>query len=271
MGFGTNRNAVVVCIALVVLAGCSGGSLDDGASAAYTTSGEELNGTQLGQDHVERLESAGSFTAVIELHVESGGTDARFDQATAVNLTADRARERGRISANGSVGDVATDRYTDGDDTLERLTIGSGDDATVRYRQGDGVTPVNATSAMRADLATEAAESINWTQTGVVERNGTTLTRYVATGRENFTNFRGTDLGTLDQLDTNATDATTDSMNATLLVSSNGLVREFRFSFAGTADGEPAALQFTVRTTDVGTTDAAPPDWLDEAKAQTGS
>lgn len=271
---------MLVCTvaALVVLAGCNVGPVGGESSAAYTTGGEELNGTELQRDHVEQLESAGSFTTVVDLRVESGDRDARFNQTTAVNLTGDRAHQSSHISAGGAVGELRTDSYTDGDVTFERLAFGSGDSATVRYRRGTaddaavgGVTPVNATSAMNANLAKEVAENVNWTQTGVVDRDGETVTRYVATGRENFSDFRNeTDLGSLEGLDTNATDATVASVNATLLVSSDGLVRELRFAFAGTTDGNSTTLRFTIRTTDVGTTDAAPPDWLDEAKTRTG-
>lgn len=279
MGLGTYRNAVVACAvaALVVLAGCNAGPGGGGESAAYTTSGEELNGTKLQSDHVGQLESAGSFTTVVDLRLESGDRDARFEQTTAVNRTGDRARQSSRISAGGTVGELRSDSYTDGNVTYERLAFGTGDSATVRYRRGGtddgslgGVQPVNLSSATNANLAKEVAESINWTQTGVVDRDGETLTRYEATGRENFTDFRDdTDLGSLEGLGANASEATIDSVNATLLVSPDGLVREFRFRLTGTTDGKSIVMQFAVRTTDVGATDATPPDWLDEARAQT--
>lgn len=280
MGHKENRNTVLVLAVavLAVLAGCNGGQLGGGSDAAYTSSGEGLNGTELRADHVEQLESAGSFTSVLDLRVESGDGDARFNQTTAVNQTRDRAYQSRHISAGGAIGTLKTESYTEGDVTFERLVLGSGDNATVRYRHGSGddvsagaVRPVNVTNAMNARLVGQAAANINWTQTGIVDREGETVTRYEATGRKNFSDFRNaTDLGTLEGLDANATDSTVDSVNATLYVGPDGLVHEFHFSFAGTSEDERTALEFTVRTTKVGLTNVDPPAWLDEARAETG-
>ncbi|MFB6171903.1 MAG: hypothetical protein ABEJ23_05165 [Haloarculaceae archaeon] len=279
MGFGTNRTTLLACTvaALLVLAGCNAGPMGDGSSAAYTDSGAALNGTTLRHDHVERLSAAGSFTTTVALQLDSGDGPARFSQTTAVNRTGDRALQTSRVTAGGSVGHLESATYTADGVTYERLAFGTGDSATVRYRRGAGDAtgdprPVNVSGATSADLVRQVAERINWTQTGVVERNGTTLTRYAASGRENFTDFRrGADLQPLDGLNESAAGASLDDVNATLLVTPDGLVREFHFAFSGTRDGTPVTLQFTVRITDVGSTDAAPPDWLGEARAQTGN
>lgn len=274
------RIAVVTAAILVALAGCSTVLPGmGGESAAYTASGEELNGTTLQDDHVGALQSAGSFTTRTTLDVASANGSARIAATTLVDLEGDRALRTSRITTDiQGGGELRTDTYTANDESYSRLRLGSGEEttdqyqhATAPYRDGGafGTTAVNRTAAMNGALARNVGDSIDWTQTGTVERNGTTLTRYEASGTENFTEFRnGTDLGqtggSLTNLDANVSD-----LSAVLFVDGEGLIYEFRFDLTGTSGGEEVTLSFVVKTSDVGETSVEAPDWLETARERT--
>lgn len=272
--------AVLAAVLLVALAGCSGvlPGTGDAEEEAYTTSGEELNGTTLRSDHVDQLEAAGSFTTGTTVVLESANRTAELERTTAVDLEGDRALQTDTIETSGAgmSGTFGSDTYTAGDETYTRLRAGTGNDTSVQYQHASapyddvGVTPVNTTAAMNAELAENAAATVNWTQTGVVERNGTTVTRYEATGQENFTEFRDrTDLGP-GETDLSELDAEISEIEATMFVDRDGVVRQFDVRFAGTAQGQDVTMSVTVTTTDVGETTVQEPGWLDEARNRSG-
>lgn len=276
-GRGRYRLVLVASMLIVVLAGCNAG-LPGSDSAAYTTSGADVNGSQLSDDHTTQLETAGDYTISTRLHVEAANRSARITSTTVVDRAADRAARTSTITANlvGS-GELRTATYTAGDETYRRLEFGSEDRTTVQYShatapyEGRGLiatSPVNVTETLNARLARNAGDGITWTQTGTVERNGTTLTRYEASGRENFTDFRNR--SAFGPAGTNLTDfdASVSELSAVMFVDRNGVIHEFRFELAGSSGGESVSLTFVVRTTDIGSTVVEEPEWLDEAKSQ---
>lgn len=272
------RVAIVATALLLTLAGCNS-VLPGGESAAYTASGEDLNGTQLSEDHTSQLESAGSYTVDSHLTIESANQSAQIDSSTMVDLAADRASRTSSITANllGG-GELRTDTYTAGEETYRRLEFTSQGETQVQYThasapyENEGLlatTPVNVTETLNARLARNAGDGITWTQTGTVERNGTTLTRYEATGHANFTDFRNE--SALGPTGTNLTDldASVSDVSAVMFVDRTGVIHEFRFELRGTTAGESVSLSFVVRTSDIGSTTVAEPSWLDEAKSET--
>lgn len=265
---------------LVVFAGCSSVLPGlGGESAAYTTSGEDLNGTTLSQDHVSGLDSAESFTSRTVLDVSATNGSARIESTVMVDLAEERALQNSVISADiVGGGQLRTATLTTPDETYRRIEFGSDGQTTVQYQHATapyqetgmlGAQPVNVTQAKNAKLAKRLGDAIDWTQTGTVERNGTTLTRYEARGAENFTEFRNrTDLGPTGANLSNV-DANVSEISAVLFVDRTGLIYEFRFELTGTAQGQDVTLSFAVTTTNVGTTNVEDPDWLDEARQET--
>lgn len=275
---GRYRVAIIATTLLVILAGCST-VLPGSESAAYTTSGDDLNGSTLSQDHVSQLEEAGSYTTLMTLDVESVNQSASIESTTRVDLDPERALRTSIITADLFGGaELRTDTFTANDETYRRLEFDQGDQPSVQYShatapyqdQGElGTTPVNFTETMNARLARSAGDSIQWTQTGTVERNGTTLTRYEASGQESFADFRNQTV--IGPSDGNLTDlnASVSEISAVMFVNRNGLVREFSFELNGTRDGGPVSLSFAVEIVDVSATTVEDPDWLEEARQQT--
>jgi hypothetical protein len=289
MGLRSTSTAAVVLVVLVALSGCNaltgGGtvtptfaSAGDEESAAYTDTGEALNGSTLRADHVGQLESAEAFTTTTDLRIRSGNRTARLNQTTRVDLGAERGRQVSQLSSPQRNGSIRTDAYTLPNVTYQRFVIASGERETVSYRRTSppyngtsSVQPVNVTTAKNRELAESVVDSIEWTQTGVEGTDGTAVTRYVATGRENFTEFRnGSDISSVQGVNLSAFGQNVSEIRATMRVDENGVVREFRFRVAGTSQGRDVALTFTVRTTEVGSTTVSEPDWLGEAKNRTG-
>lgn len=284
----TTTLAVVLLAVLVALAGCNvldGTGTDvpapetDEDSAAYTDSGAALNGSTLRADHVGQLEGAESFTTATDLVIESGNRTVRLNQTTLVDLATDRARQTSVLSSSQRNGSIQAQTYTRPNVTYQRFVVDGGAQETVTYRRASppydatgSVEPVNTTRAKNPDLAKSVVDSIEWTQTGVEGTGERAVTRYVATGRENFTEFRnGSNVSSVQGVNLSAFGEDVSEMRAVLRVDGDGVVREFRFRVAGTSDGRDVALSFIVRTTEVGTTTVTEPDWLDEAKNRTSS
>lgn len=266
--------AAVCCVAIVTLAGCSfglGGGGGGGNPAAYTQSADELNASTLQADHTGTLD-ANSFTLQEALLVDSPNRSASLNRTVAVD--GERRHARSVLASRTSGGSLETQRFTNETVTYQLFSITTPNRSSTQYRRatppyagGTVVRPVNESAARKHRFVRLLVETVNWTQTGVVERDGEQLTRYVATGEENVTDFREeadispTAAANLSQLQTQLSD-----IRLELYLTKDGVVREFRVDLSGTANGRQISVTYLLRTTDVGSTTVEPPDWLDEAK-----
>lgn len=268
--------AAVCCIAIVTLSGCSfgfGGGGGGGNSAAYTQSADELNSETLQADHARALGNE-SFTLKEALLVDTENQSATLNRT--VSIDGDRRLSASVISSDE--GALETERYTTDSATYQRFSIRTSNQSETTYQRatppydsaGSFVRPVNATAARKHQFVGLLVTTVNWTQTGTVERDGETLTRYVATGDENVTDFQDeVDISPTDAANLSALDTDLSDLRLVLYLTGDGLVREFRMDVSGTANDQETDVTFLLQTSDIGTTTVSPPDWFEEAKNAT--
>lgn len=90
-------------------------------------------------------------------------------------------------------------------------------------------------------------------EVGTVTRNGTTLTKYEATGPGYYASDEAAD------------DVSVESYDSTVLVGEGGLVRLFHYEVVVEHSEETVTKKVTVRYEDVGTTTVTKPEWVENA------
>lgn len=269
---------------LVALAGCSGSGSDGTASPGEEGTGPgsaelalpaDLNASYLQSTHGERLAAASSFTTSLNYSV-SNASQTLYIESTA------------RIEANGSVGferfgfsnatgdGIFVETYTDDGTTYERTAFVSGGQEQAQYDSGEepygefGVTPVNASSARLPELVTSVGGGVTWEQQGTVTYDGTDVVEYTASGEAAFdASFRENAQPSGGLFGPSANITEYDTIEATLYVDEDGVIRQLRYEASGTQDGEEISVVLTVTFDDIGSTSVSEPGWLDEARQQT--
>lgn len=262
----------------VTLAGCAVAGVPLVEPSPYTDTGAALDGDALREDHTTTLESAESFRTTSNVSVTADADPIVVNRTAAVD--GDRARSTARL-ASGALDDggLTVTSYTEGNTTARLVVIAGDSGELVRYDAArepydDGllsVSPVDRTRAAEGDLAETAVEEVEWTQRGVERHDGTWVTRYEATGTENVSDL-GTIVGAavtdadLERTGLTADALDVDSVDATLLVSQDGVVREFSITVVATTDdGETVTMELTATTTGVDATPVHRPAWYEEA------
>lgn len=288
---GSTRTSVAALVpaavlAMVVLAGCTGtiSDLPGGAPAPYTQTGAALNGTALAADTLAGLRDAGSFRANTTMRLDASAISVQVDRTAAVDLAANRSSSRSQIATSATNGSgITMDRYSTANATYRRMTLDLGRQTITRYDVSrapydDGPLaprPVTASRMASADLVRASVDRLNWTQAGVEKYDGGWVTRYEATGVANVT---GLSRAAMEDAVESANETALSSpsgegsvaVNATLLVSPDGVVRRLEVRVSGQSErGESYGMTLRVTTTDLGSTQVEPPAWLAEARAQT--
>lgn len=274
----TRGGALLVVV--VVLAGCNAAGF--GAPQPYTEGGADLDGADLRAAHAAGLRDAGSFRSRTALVVRADGTAARVNRTAVVDGPANRSHGITRIGGDAAGDDgVVIETFTNRSATYRRVMIEAGSGTVVRYDAATApyeedplaVRPVTATRVAEPELIATAVQGANWTGHGVERYNGTWVTRYTASGAGNFSNVRSAAVasgraGTGDRTDLPIGDEIeVESIEATLLVTPDGVVRRLRIRLVGTNGVE---LTTVFSTDEVGTATVDDPAWLDEAKEETG-
>ncbi|MFC5972377.1 hypothetical protein ACFPYI_13635 [Halomarina salina] len=258
------RGATVLLCLLTVLAGCSSvPGLGGGGDDTYGE-GESLNTSALAADHASNLREAGSFTVVLTQNSSTGeGATTDQRQRVAVDLDANRTLLTGSADQRSGNRSVSNEQTVYGTDEATFVRIGQGEDARYQYIDASGggpmtpslggeqFVPLNATSSL--------ATATDWTRNGTTTQDGETLTRFVATGNETLADSVFASSG-----------VTVTRYDATLLVTNDGTVRQSSFTLGVESGGQSATQRVDVRITDVGNTTVEEPDWLDEAREQSG-
>ncbi|MFC6732783.1 hypothetical protein [Haladaptatus sp. DYSN1] len=263
---------------LMVLGGCSGGIIDgqttggngDTTTATttqlgdpYTASGDELDAATLVADHETALTDAGSFTNQLNITLET--TDGNLDlwTTTRADLTAEQALRTNRLVFEEFV--IETAVYTTGNRSFERNYFLSNDSEVTEYGQGsdpyddpEGPDPVNVSEAMQLEIVRDTVDGATWTQQGVEEFGGVSVTRYEARGVESFRDLQEDVDPSTNQTFTNA--------EAVLLVDEDGIVRYLEIVFEVEDDDGQGRIFVTSTITGVGETTVAEPDWTDRAR-----
>jgi len=298
----TRALLVVAVVAMAALAGCGLGG--DGA-ATTTTAPEETTATttaeettteatteettteetttetttrdgggntgdlpsDAGERHSRALRNAGSFTVDQDLSYANDTTSFLSSDITSeLDLDAERGYQNGSFGFGGFASVQST--YTDGDRTWQRQNSSFGG---VQYSAGTAPygpsepTPVNFTSVIGEAVNTTTG-NVTFSRTGTTTVDGVDATVYEADGDQ-----------LIEELGFNASggsffsNATVEGASATVGVDGDGIIRLTTFEVV--LDSEQAGeviISFEQRVSDVGATSVEEPDWLDEAKEQTG-
>ncbi len=259
------------CIALVLLAGCSGvPGFGGGSGDAYTAPGEPLNASALQADHTENLREAGSFTVTIN-GSSAFGNDST-EQGTVVRADLENNRTLQQADIAQSMGGQATGGtqtlYVEDGTAYVRLAFGSDNGTQTQYQVVNLSGQASQQSPSRQFLTLNQYVSIidggNWTQQGTESFEGTTVTRYTVNGTDAF------DASSLAAAGAPAPNVT--DFEATMLVTADGTIRKLAFTFEAVAQGQPITVTNDLVVSDVGSTTVEQPGWLDEARnASSGS
>ena len=233
--------------------GMGGGDGGDGGSsdiAAYTESGDELDGETVSSDHAAALEETDSFTYEVTFEAADGESSLSIDAHVEADTESDEAYS---VQESNFLGNQTAYKYTSGNATYEK-TVREGDEENAQYTTSEdgAVEPVNTTPSFQASLV----DGLEWSQEGTEELNGVGVTRYESTGVANVTALvgAGTDAGNVT------------NVSATMLVDADGVVRRYDLTYTVVEADSETTVTYEVETTDVGSTSVEEPDWLDEAR-----
>lgn len=260
-GMHRRTAAVVVLVAALLLAGCSGAT-DDGSSGtdpagsagATPTPGPPvyelpLDGEAVSTNHEEALSAAGSFTAETDVSIVEGssGESVTVVATSAVDL------ERGTMLVDGTVGGTASQTTYVGPDgtAYQRLETGSGE---VQYQQLPDAP--DATGYFQLPVAT-LVEEANFTYAGRDRVAGTSVAVYEVTDLESLV---------APVQASEVPDASVNAFEVRMAISDDGLIRQFDYRVEAEIDDTTRTVAMSIVFRDVGTTTVEPPDWLDEAR-----
>lgn len=255
--------AVLVVGIAVATAGCGGGSTGSptpaspGAGTTPSTPGGDTPAgfayppgvTERGVADVDALLSAHrsglsgrSVRVAIRYDVSTNGSGERVNFSGAVDPAADRAVLHVDL-AGGSA-----DYYAEGNDTYARQVAGT----ETRYRTGVDVAGLTERRLGSDRFVESALRTANFTPSGTVTRDGTTLLELTATDVDR--QLAGGRNGTR-------------TVEGRLLVDGDGVVRHAVVRATVETDaGGRYEYGVEVHLTDVGTASVERPDWLDEAR-----
>ena len=274
------RLAPLLVVLVVSLAGCTVAGVPIGAPQPYTDTGAALDGDALRAAHTDALHEAGSFAATTNVTLRSDDGAVTVNRTARVDFAANRSLATSRLDGRvGEAGHAEVATYTGNGTTARRVHLAGDDGELVRYDAArapyDGgllaVSPVDGTARANGDLVAIAVEEVDWVQRGVERHDGGWVTRYEATGAGNVSDVgamvaTGVTDAELERTGLSADDVEPDEVEATLLVSPDGVVRRLALTVVATGDdGETRTLTLTVSTDGVGSTDVQRPAWYDEA------
>ena len=256
--------AAVAVVALLLFAGCNGGSspaapttdapADTGPTNDTTQDAERVHETPLdasavGDAHVEALRDAGTYTIQSNATQSSSAQNTTFETNTVV---------RGDVST----GAVFT-RTESRQQNVEGFAFANGT-AYQRFEMSGDARYVQADQRMgnASQYARSSVESFvvlfNFTHTGTQRVDGATVHVYEAAGVESLNTsapaFRGLNKSMVE------------SSSATLHVREDGVVTRAGYDITVTARGQEQTVTATQEYTALGETDVSPPEWIGEAQ-----
>jgi hypothetical protein len=258
------RIATLLVVLTVVLAGCGGVGVGDGASGSdgAATGGGSDGGASDGSadeftagDPDRLLREAGSFTAEWSFSVtESDGNTSTVTNAYRVNLAQNRSYES--FETIGTDGGIAYESFYADDMTYTKY----GDGTESFYQIAPQQTSVFDNARNRALYDYDDFEDAQLV--GTEQFDGITVERYEYSDPTVWRNYGAGAFGS-DQ------NVTINDFTVVVLVDGDGLARSTEWTVSGVTDtGVPVSANWSYTLTDVGSTTVADPDWLDEAKAQ---
>ncbi|PSQ46172.1 hypothetical protein BRD15_09790 [Halobacteriales archaeon SW_6_65_15] len=272
--------------ALLVLAGCIGGGPPPSEAAETTGETTELAGTTdvtTGQAQQTTATGGLETTAGIE-NATLPEKDVFEAYGVTMNYSAGGDLDRssvGRSETGGRSTVVVTHYERDGNRSLLRTNATGGETAiyhgetvsmmkTVRDGEASYLLLGNSTDDnVETNVTTDPASAfvvelaklqlMPYEEVGTVTRNGTTMTKYEATGPGYYAS---------DEL---AGESSVESYTSTVLIDEDGLVRLFHQEVVVERGGETVIEETTLRFEDVGTTTVTEPEWVENAYDETAN
>lgn len=252
-----SRLAPLLIAALLLLAGCAGtlpGTDDVGGGAdadAYPpgVTDSTVNATALTDAHRSALNGS-SLTVSVSIDQQIGN---RSQSVSAVQRV---GPDHEAILSTVDMETGSRAIYLTEDTQYVRVTFNNQSryDVRPRSRTTPGQLMISPTAT---DLVNWTLTSGNFTVAGTEERDGTTLTTLTASS--------------LTANATRPTQGTLAGFNATAVVDERGVVRSLSYSVELEREGRTYVSSVSLNVTDVGSTDVAEPDWLEEAKNRSES
>ena len=270
---------IVAVALLLVLAGCTGGGGggggdggavtdtatpadpgDAGAADAGSDTGATTGSLELA-DPETALQSAGSFTSTWQFSgVDEEGVESVLTYTYRADLDAQRAHVTWGVEETGEASSGTFETFTADGTAYTRI----GSDDSVFY-QAQPQEEFDVLSQSLAQTAIYGTDVEGLEKVGTETFDGVRVTRYELT-RTDAELWAG--LGTTG---TDPDDLAEIEVDYVVLVDGDGLSRYESWAFAGTTnDGERIEGKWAYELTAVGSTSVPDPDWLDDAKEQTG-
>ena len=284
--------------------GTSGAGTGENATANASGNGT-LDVDALQSQHVQSVREAGSLTVVVNGTTESDRIRTTTNSTAQIDLTnntsyqqsvSDRtlvAQDNGSNASNDSAGSgqsmtQTVALYTANGTTYVQATSGDGEP---RYQVLNGSEGGAAFAASNEQYVTlqglfQVIDATSWTQSSNGTGNGTT---YTASGAEsldtdalfgsNASGMAGNVSGGANASDdasangsgTPSFDVNVTAYDATLVVSENGTLDEYSYTMTVDMGGRETTISRTYDVQNVGNTTVEAPDWLDDAREQSGS
>ncbi|UPM41782.1 DUF7537 family lipoprotein [Halocatena salina] len=251
------RQLTIVCLLIMVgLTGCLGLS-PFGSDISYPEGYNETGITDpelAAEQHNEALSEHDSYTKITNLTSPSGDGYAAATIRTNNTNNHTGATVKSRRSGKDT---LKTEMYHNGD-------IGYTKSETDGY--GNTYTTYEAPlSSTRKSLVNPSEfdkwfANISFEATGTVTRNGETLLRYNSTDIvDPKTFFHTVGFSTMDSI---------ESVNSTLLIDEEGIIRQFTIMTTYRSDGKTQTGTISYRITNVDSTSVEKPDWVETARKQ---
>jgi hypothetical protein len=250
--------ALALCV-LTVTAGCSAITGDGGGSPdAYTGQNEDLNLTELESDHAAVVSNASSYTLDLSFTV---GNATRRPIVTNQTMRVDREDDRAFAEMYSKFfTESRTFRYTKGGATYQKRVQNPSGDGNVSYTSAsepyDGsVQPVNTS----ADVGLPATDAVEWSRSDVTSEGDTTLTTYEVGSVLNESKLPSSQFF--------AQNASIEEVTGTLVVTEDGLVREYTLAYTFTPEEQDysTTIRISLGFSAVNGTSVEDPDWLSKA------
>lgn len=221
-----------------------------GVAVNYSAGGD-LDASNVVRSHLRALEATDRLT------VSSVSRSETKNHSTVMSTHFERDGTRSLLRTEGAGmnttiyhGENVSVMKTVQDGEANYLLLGDGSD-------GDAETDAATDPASAVVMELAKLQLMPYEEVGTVTRNGTTMTKYEATGPGYYAS------GALGD------DASVESYTSTVLVDEDGLVRLFHHEVAVERGGETVMEEVTVRYDEVGTTTVVEPDWVENAYNQT--
>lgn len=274
---------VVFAVALIALAGCTGGGNGNAPDTTTTdtppmtettttsstptpTPTDGVNSSALVANHSAAIQSLDSFTGTQTIRFEStrNGSTSMIEADQRTHFDAQNGLGFSNFSQaiqtpQGTQSQIIQ-TYTSGNETFLRANSTTQTEPQFAYGQepynSSEPSPVSVESA--GSVSTLSGVNGTFQSQGTTTYNGQTVTEYTASGEENLPGITATFGQSFTEI---------DSISATLYVNGDGVITYMDISISGSSNDATTSLEATFTVEDIDATTVTEPSWLDQVNA----